>query len=71
MARKKQKFSRYDVADYLKSEEDLASASLFHGETAGRPRRARRRNDPTRIFGSVMLRRRFPRDERHAALCAW
>jgi probable addiction module antidote protein len=25
MARKKEKFSRYDVADYLKSEEDLAA----------------------------------------------
>lgn len=35
MARKKQKFSRYDVADYLKSEEDLAAFLDACMEAAG------------------------------------
>jgi probable addiction module antidote protein len=35
MARKKEKFSRYDVADYLKSEEDLAAYLDVCMEEAG------------------------------------
>jgi probable addiction module antidote protein len=35
MARKKAKFSRYDVADYLKSEEDLAAYLDASMEEAG------------------------------------